>query len=229
VIEGNQVENQTGTVSRTEHVFESLRFDLLESKIQPGERLKLVELADRFGISQTVVREALTRLAEQGLVVANPKKGFMVMPLSIDDLLDLTSVRLRLEPMTLRDSIEHGDLAWESGVVAAHHALERTPAISEDPQYASTWRQCHRAFHQALCAGADSPRLEALVTQLRDSAELYRIWSRTLGHDTGRDVAAEHRGIMDAALARDTELATRLLAEHIARTRDALLEVARGS
>lgn len=212
--------------SRTEHVFESLRFDLLESRIQPGERLKLVELSERFGISQTVVREALTRLAEQGLVVANPKKGFMVMPLSADDLVDLTRVRIRLETMTLRDSIDHGDLAWESLVVGAHHALERTPAVTEAPESAGTWRQCHRAFHQALCAGCNSPRLEDLVTKLRDSAELYRIWSGTLGHDTTRDVAAEHRGIMDAALARDADLAVRLLTEHISRTTDALLEVA---
>lgn len=213
--------------SRTEHVFESLRFDLLESRIQPGERLKLVELADRFGISQTVVREALTRLAEQGLVVASPKKGFMVMPLSIEDLVDLTNVRVRLETMTLRDSIAHGDLAWETGVVGAHHALERTPAVKVDPSSASTWRQRHRAFHQSLCAGCGSPRLEDLVTKLRDSADLYRIWSGTLGHDTGRDVAAEHRGIMDAALARDADLAVRLLTEHISRTTNTLLEVAR--
>ena len=64
--------------NRTERVFEALRFELLESRLQPGERLKLVELAERFGISQTVVREALTRLSEQGLVVATPNKGFMV-------------------------------------------------------------------------------------------------------------------------------------------------------
>ncbi|CAN5147792.1 GntR family transcriptional regulator [soil metagenome] len=210
--------------SHTERVFESLRFDLLESRIRPGERLKLVELSERFGISQTVVREALTRLSEQGLVVANSRKGFMVMPLSVDDLIDLTNVRIRLETMTLRDSIAKGDIAWETQVVATHHALERTPAVAEDPSSASTWRQCHRAFHQALCAGCGSPRLEDLVTKLRDSAELYRIWSGALGHDTERDVAAEHRGIMDAALARDADLAARLLEEHISRTTTALLE-----
>lgn len=220
------VNERAGARSRTEHVFESLRFDLLESRIMPGERLKLVELADRFGISQTVVREALTRLAEQGLVLANPKRGFVVMPLSVDDLVDLTGVRVRLETLTLRDSIENGDLPWETAVVAAHHALDRTPLISEDPTSASTWRQCHRAFHHALCAGCGSPRLEDLVTKLRDSAELYRIWSGSLGHDTTRDVPAEHRAIMVAALARDADVACKLLAEHITRTTSALLAVA---
>ena len=212
--------------SRTEHVFEALRHDLLESHIQPGERLKLVELAERFGISQTVVREALTRLAEQGLVQANPKKGFMVMPLSVDDLVDLTRVRIRLETMALRDSIENGDLAWETGVVAAHHVLERTPFVTAGPGAATTWRQCHRAFHQALCAGTGSPRLEDLVTSLRDSADLYRMWSGALGRDTSRDVAHEHKAMMDAALAHDADTAVALLTEHISRTTQALLEVA---
>lgn len=212
--------------NRTEKVFEALRFDLLESHIQPGQRLKLVELAERFGISQTVVREALTRLTEQGLVVATPNKGFMVMPLSVDDLVDLTNVRVRLETMALRDSIENWDLGWESAVVAAHHALERTPFVTAGPAAATTWRQCHRAFHHALCAGSGSPRLEDVVTQLRDSADLYRMWSGSLGHDTTRDIAAEHSGIMKAALDRDAERASRLLADHISRTTRALLDVA---
>ena len=213
--------------NRTEQVFETLRFELLENLLVPGERLKLVELADRFQISQTVVREALTRLSEQGLVVATPNKGFMVMPLSVDDLLDLTSVRVRLETMAFRDSVVNGDLAWETAVVAAHHALERTPFVTEGPDAARTWRQAHRAFHQALCAGCGSPRLEDVVTQLRDSADLYRIWSRKLGHDTTRDVAGEHRAMMQAAVDRDPDRAAELLAEHITRTTDALLEVAR--
>ncbi|MDR5654008.1 GntR family transcriptional regulator [Ruixingdingia sedimenti] len=217
---------ETGRELRTIQVFEALRFDLLESRIRPGERLKLVELAERFGISQTVVREALTRLCEQGLVISNPKRGFTAAPLSVDDLVDLTNVRLRLETMAFADSIRNGDLTWETNMVAAHHALERTPFVTEAPQHAATWRQAHRAFHQALCAGSGSPRLEKVVSQLRDSAELYRIWSRSLGGERARDVAGEHRDLLDAALDRDVERATRLLTEHISRTTEVLLAVA---
>ncbi len=213
--------------SRSEQVFEALRFELLESNIRPGDRLKFIELAERFGVSQTVVREALTRLSEQGLVVSSPNKGFMVMPLSVDDLLDLTNVRVQLETTALIDSIENGDLLWETVVVAAHHALERTPFVTEAPQAAATWRQCHRAFHKALCSGCRSPRLERVVCQLRDSAELYRIWSRSLGTGATRDVLGEHRALMGAALDRDVLRASQLLADHISLTTETLLSEAR--
>ena len=63
-------------------MFDSLRSDLLEGRIQPGERLKLPALTERFEVSMTVIREALTRLAEQGLVTVNPQRGFSVMMLS---------------------------------------------------------------------------------------------------------------------------------------------------
>ncbi|WP_322013032.1 GntR family transcriptional regulator [Paraburkholderia sp. J12] len=219
---------------RTKHVFEALRFDLLESRLRPGERLKFVELANRFGLSQTVVREALTRLCEQGLVENHPKRGFTVTQLSTKDLIDLTSVRVRLESMLLRDSIANGTLAWEKDIVAAHYVLERTPFVTEAPQNAATWRQLHRDFHQALCSGSGSPRLEKVVAQLRDSFELYRIWSQSLAGETSgsssrkrRNVEREHRELLDAVLDRNADLAVKILTNHITETTDKLLSFAK--
>ena len=92
----------------------------------PGTKLRFADLTDRYDCSTSVVREGLTRLAEQGLVQAEPQHGFHVTPLSQDDLDDLTTARCELEGLVLRMSIEHGDIAWESEIVAAHHALDRT-------------------------------------------------------------------------------------------------------
>lgn len=212
--------------SRTEYVFEQLRSDLLEGRIAPAARLKLPALADRFAVSMTVVREALTRLAEQGLVIANPKRGFSVMPLSVDDLRDLTRARVLLEVMTLRDSVETAGIDWETAVVGSHHALSRTPQFLEDGTLSSRWLQAHRTFHGALGSGCGSMRLIAIASALRDSAELYRAWSHTLAHDTGRDVAAEHDLIVAKAIARDGEAAAQALTTHIERTSGVLLEYA---
>lgn len=209
--------------SRAEAVFETLRADLIEGRIGPGERLKLPALVERFGVSMTVVREALTRLAEQRMVIAAPNRGFSVIPLSVEDLKDLTRLRLQLETMALRDSIERGELSWETGVVAAHHALDRTPYVNDTGGLNVAWMCAHRNFHHALGSGCGSPRLIELVDNLRDSAELYRAWARSIAHDHERDVRAEHDGIVRAVLAHDADRASAALRDHIERTTVALL------
>lgn len=214
---------KSGDQSRAEVVFEALRADLIEGRIEPGERLKLPALVERFGVSITVVREALPRLAEQRLVVTVPNRGFSVMPLSIEDLEDLTRLRVRLETMALRDSIERGELRWETAVVAAHHTLNRTPDVDDKGDLNIAKLCAHRAFHHALASGCGSPRLIEMVDSLRDGAELYRAWARSIAHDYERDVQAEHDEIVRAALAHDAKGATAALRDHIERTTTALL------
>ena len=84
------------------------------------------------------------------------------------------------------------------------------------------WLDAHRAYHQALVAGGCSPRLRSIANALRDNAELYRMWSRTWAHDVDRDLAAEHRAIMTAAISADADAAAEALSQHIARTTDAI-------
>lgn len=214
------------TASRTEEVFETLRADLLGGRFEPGQRMKSQELSTRFGVSMSVVREALTRLAEQGLLVSTPQRGFTVRPLSVDDLADLTKVRVQIESLALRQSFELGDISWETSVLGTHHALERTPVILEDGSYNEGWTLAHRDFHRALLAGCGSPRLEAIATSLRDSAELYRRWYWALTDDHQRDIAGEHRRLKDFALDRDTDQAVALLGAHIERAPQALIAYA---
>ena len=74
----------TTPATRTEQVYEVIRSELLNGGLRPGQKLKMVELTERFGVSQSVIREALTRLTEQGLLVATPQRGFRVRDLSIE-------------------------------------------------------------------------------------------------------------------------------------------------
>jgi DNA-binding GntR family transcriptional regulator len=213
------VTSQRGTVTRTEEVYDELRAELLNLNGQyaPGQRLKLLDLAQRFSASLSVIREALTRLAEQGLLVATPQRGFSVRELSVPDLADLTQVRVQIESLALRQAVALGDVAWETTVVATHHTLERTPVTDDTGQFNEGWSVAHRAFHQALVAGCGSPRLAEIATSLRDSAELYRRWYWVLTDDHARNVPAEHRGLRDLAVNRDADAAVELLTEHIER------------
>ena len=207
-------------------MFDQLRADVLAGRLAPGSKLKLAVLGERYSASLSVVREALSRLAEQGLVIPHPQRGFSVMPLSPEDLTDLTDTRIDLETLAARRSVERGDLAWETRLVGAHHTLAGTPAATPDGEVNEDWITAHRTFHHALVAGCGSPRLQALATGLRDAAELYRIWSTSLTHDTARDIAGEHRELLDLAIARDADGLAAALAAHIQRTTDMLLRYA---
>lgn len=206
-------------------VFDRLRHELLRGDLAPGAKLRINEIASRYGVSPSVLREALTRLAEQGLIVAMPQRGFAVMELSVADLEDLTRARRLVETMALRESIADGDLAWESSVLAAHHRLQRTP-MTDDGHITALWAQAHRDFHHVLLAGGRSTRLTGIADSLRDCSDLYIHWSRELARDDRRDVAAEHQEIADLTLARDADGAAEALAQHIERTTIALVRYA---
>ncbi|MET8832121.1 GntR family transcriptional regulator [Streptomyces sp. NPDC004610] len=205
-----------------------LRADILSGRLLPGARLKFPVLGARYDASVSVLREALVRLAEQGLVRSEPHQGFVVTPLSPETLTELTDARTELETLVLRRSIAEGDLSWESRLVAAHHTLERTPytAPGDESRITDHWSTAHAAFHTALLDGCGNRRLLQIALGLRDEAELYRRWSQPLGGEPGRDLAAEHRALLDAALARDPESASTALCDHIRHTTELLLTFA---
>src|SRR5258705_7333471 len=110
--------------TRTEQVYEVIRSELLNGGLRPGQKLKMVELTERFGVSQSVIRQALTRLTEQGLLVATPQRCFRVRELSIQDHAQLTETRIQIEALAFRLPVERGDRQWETAVLAPHHRLD---------------------------------------------------------------------------------------------------------
>jgi DNA-binding GntR family transcriptional regulator len=206
-----------GASTRTEEVYQVLRKDLLNGRLIPGERLRLLELSARFEVSQSVTREALGRLAEKGLVIASPQRGFRVRELSVQDIQALTEARVPIELVTLQYAIERGDIHWETSVLATHHLLEKTPVVLDDGQFNEDWPERHQAFHRALLSGSGNAHLEAVSSELRDCAEFYRRWYWSLTEDSHRDLATEHRLLKDLALARETDSAHALLRTHIER------------
>ena len=205
--------------SLVEDVYDVLRADILFGRRLPSSRLPLNEIAETHGVSLSVVREAVTRLASEDLVEATPQRGFHVRSISLADLHDLTWVRIQIEGLALRQAIAKGDVTWEANLVAAHHRLAATPMFLDDGTPNTEWLAAHAGFHAALAAGAGSPILERVRRQLYDAAELYRMWSSSLPHHPTRaHVGQEHKSICDAALTRDADLAIDLLTQHLETT-----------
>jgi DNA-binding GntR family transcriptional regulator len=209
--------------SRTEEVHIRLRADILAGRYRPGERLRILDLAATLSVSHTVIREALCRLSSDGLVIAEAQRGFHVTPVSAKELADLTDLRVSIECEALRRSIERGDIAWESRIVASAHALARTAerARSDAVRLSDEWSREHEIFHRALVSACDSDVLLRVRAMLFEQSERYRRLSVPLAAEH-RDIDGEHRRLTTAVLEHDTDRASEILEHHL-RTTTAIL------
>ena len=213
------------SLSLTETVYRQLRADLTAGRLPPGQRLKIDDLCKRTSAGSSAVREALSRLVSDGFVAIEPRRGFRVAPLALEDLRDLTQTRCQIEALCIRNSITHGDIHWETTVVAASHRLSRTPvAAADDPaRYSNDYAVAHRAFHETIVAACKSHWLLRLRASLYAQHERYRWLSRPLAR-MERDLDTEHRAIAEAAVRRDADRCVLLMEEHLHRTARVLLD-----
>jgi DNA-binding GntR family transcriptional regulator len=208
--------------SLTAVAFERLRVAILSGELRPRERLPIQALSERYRVGATAVREALSRLITEGLVSAEEQRGFHVTPVSRAELLDLTQTRVRVEQMALRLAIAQGDIEWESRLLSGAHRLSRTPPPGS-PACEAHWAAAHRGFHEALIGGCGSAWTVRLCRLLYDKSERYRNLAKQRTRERGRDVDAEHRALLDAAMARDADAACRHLEVHFKQTTEIIL------
>lgn len=210
--------------TQAEHAAESIRAEILDGRLPPGAKLNIKALEQRLAVSLGAIREALSRLAAEGLVMAEAHRGYRVRTISREELMDLTLTRVEMEVLCLNQAMRHGDVEWESRIVAAAHRMERLQGLPSEAEARSTpaWNQAHGEFHEALVSACASPWLLRLRRMLFEQSERYRLLSVPLG-PSHRDVRGEHRRLMDAVLQRDETATRRALAEHLQATTDILL------
>jgi len=191
-----------------------LRREIIAVEIPPGSRLHTRQLCARYDMGLSPIREALSRLSSEGLVRQSDQRGFMVTPLTEADLDALTRTRCWLNETGLRESIAHGDSAWEEAVIVSFHRLSKVPRfIGDDAARNPAWDAAHLLFHATLVSACRSPWLVGFCQQLFDAFERYRNLSAfTAAARPGH--VDEHRAIMEAAVARDADAACTLLRQH---------------
>lgn len=205
-----------------------IRADIINGSLEPGSRLRIKDLCERYDSSAIPMREALSRLATSGFVIAEDQRGFRVAQVSAQELTDITDTRIHVECEALRRSIAHGDLDWEEHLTGTHYRLSRLSVRPKHgPGVSVEWEQAHAAFHAALIGGSGSKWLNGIAELLRDQTARYRHLSigqapaDSSQHE--RDVVTEHRHIVEATLARNTDRAVQLLTEHLRSTTQAVL------
>ena len=205
--------------SQASSAYDIIRGGILSGSHEPGKKLKIQDLATDLQVSPGAIREALSRMVPEQLVVSRDQRGFVVAPLSVADLEDLTDLRCEIEGIALRRSVARGDVHWEAEILAAAHRLRGLHIESASPpsdEFVKEWGRSHAAFHTSLISACDSRRLLALHGQLYEQSERYRVQSFFV--EAKRDVDAEHQKIIEMALARDADGVVQAMSSHIRET-----------
>jgi GntR family carbon starvation induced transcriptional regulator len=209
------LEKATGD-TLAERVAALIEADILRGDFAPGARLAIADLASRYAIGATPVREGLSRLIARGLIVAIGQRGFRVSAVSREDLQDITRLRSVIECEALRLSMKLGDGSWEGGIVAALYQLRRYGR--QNPEGLREGRAdfdvLHKAFHRSLIAACGSPRMLGAHSDLYDQAYRYRrLMMRTF--EESQEFIAVHEELADLVLTRRVSEALPKLADHL--------------
>lgn len=208
------------TKTQSDRMFDRIRSDILTCRLSPGSRLRINDIAESSEVSLGAVREALSRLAAEGLVVAESQKGYHVAPLSVEDLCDLTEARVEIECIALSRAIARGDLEWETNLVAAWHRLSKITEPEPEVSTVERWAAAHAEFHLALVSACGSNKLLQIRSQLYQQTERYRRYSGVVFRE--RNIFAEHQAIFDATIGRDAVAAAAAIEEHLRTTANIL-------
>ena len=214
---GNVVDLSRTLIERT---YNQLRLDIIEGRLAPNEKLRVEHLKSRYAVGSGTLREAMSRLISDGLIVAEGQRGFRVAPIAIEDLEDITRTRIQLEIEALRRSIQHGDQAWRSKLTEVHDELDAlgNPGEAVDRKQ---WEYLNARFHAVLIESYASAWTLRFMDMLSRHGERYRRLAISLKLP-GRDVQAEHRDIFNSAVSGNDVRAALALEAHIRATTDAL-------
>jgi GntR family transcriptional regulator, carbon starvation induced regulator len=207
------------------NIYRMLRSDIVSCRLEPGERLRFDVLRKRYDVGVGTLREALSHLVSEGLVRTEAGRGFQVAPVSLADMLDVAEWRVEFEVRAVTQSIRLGDEQWEAEIVTAYHLLSKTdyPAVDAGTEVNDLWVARHRRFHDALGAACGSPWLIHFRSVLFEQARRYQRLVALHGPRT-KHKDDDHRELMEAALARDTNRAASVVEQHIRRTVDIALK-----
>jgi DNA-binding GntR family transcriptional regulator len=199
---------------------ERLRHAIVRLRLAPGSAVSEQQLSLGFGFSKAAVRAALARLRAEGLVLAEPRRGHVVAPLTLRDVGEVYALRLLLEPPAAAQAAGHVDEA----AVERLRAAVAEPVDVEDDASIDRFLDSNRAVHVAVAHAAGNRRLAAVVERLLDDSErAIGVALRAGAAGRGLRVRDEHETLLAALSAGDAEEAERVMRAAIERFRDELL------
>jgi DNA-binding GntR family transcriptional regulator len=192
-------------------VAERLKEEILAGERAAGSRLRQVEIAERFGVSTTPVREALAMLQREGLVRLHAQRGAVVFLPSVEDLRHHYEIRAALEALAAAKAAERWLPEWEPPLAAILDAMREGPP-------AGRYIALNQRFHTTLYEHSQRPQLVTMIAGLRDASSAYLHIYRAQEDFPVERLDGEHRAILAACAARDPERAAEATRAHLHNT-----------
>jgi len=194
-----------------ETVYEQIRADILSLRLAPGDEMREAELAARFEVSKSPVRDALMRLERENLVITLPRQGYRVAPVSLSDVQDMFHLRIALERACMERIVRQAN----DEQLASLEPFRRF----EPSDWEGGFIDYNRAFHRKLADIAGNPRMRDQLNNLIDQMErvvLMSVNRATQGSGNTGGLVEEHSRMIDSLQQRQTKRAERLAEQHIA-------------
>jgi DNA-binding GntR family transcriptional regulator len=210
-----------------------LRRAIVRLELPPSAPVSETHLGDRFGLSKAAVRAALARLRAEGLVLAEPRRGHVIAPLTLRDVREIYDLRVLVEPAGARIAATVLDTGVVDDLVTRVGGLSDGPSGGLSGGGASTvedFLAVNRDIHVAVAAAAGNSRQEALVERLLDESERAIAAAFAAGVPGGAPrIRDEHLTLLAALRARAPDAAAAAMAAAISRFRDDLLRILAGT
>jgi DNA-binding GntR family transcriptional regulator len=190
----------------------AVRKALLSGDLKPGDRLREADLAEQLGISRGPVREAIRMLEQQGLVCVEPRRGAYVRELSIEDAVEVYTLRAALEGLAVRLGVEQGAFD-EEAISQLQHLVDQLGQLQEtdDPL---DWLESDIAFHDLLCRQSGHNLLLKVLSDLRAQIRQFHLFTRFVPENLRR-LADNHQTVLDAVASGDPATAESAIKDHI--------------
>ncbi len=191
-----------------ETVYEQLRADVISCRLAPGTELRETELAIRFAVSKSPVRDALMELVREGLVVSLPRQGYRVAPVSLTDVLDMFHLRAALERACMERIVLH---ATDTQLKSLDAFRNYAPT-----QWAGGFVAFNRAFHRHIAELGGNARMRDYLIELIDQMErAVTVSVASMNKGDPQVLVNEHIEMIDALQGRALKRAQRIAEQHV--------------
>ena len=203
-----------------QHVYEQIKHDIITCRLAPGEAISENQFVDRFDVSKTPIREALTSLVQDGLVEYTPNRGFRVTPISVADIQEIFEARIFFESEIFRLAVKKISDA-EIDELEKHNWVEGS---TSSPEHADSFLESNRKFHSTLAAASRNSRLVWYYETLMNEAQ--RLFYMDISqHNKEFQWGHGHEGIIKALRNRDEAAGVAAIGDTLERARKRVLGI----